>query len=434
MITFAITDESEAPRIGNRMLKAGLVWAVASLLAACGGKDSDTGSSSVGGASARSTGGTSPLADPASGGRATGGVSGIGATGGSPMSNATGGATIVSGIGGSFPGGGSGAKATGGAFYASGGATSVPGSGGTATPSASGGTVGSSGIGGSSVISATGGTKSTGGSSAKSSTNAGGTSGGSPSTGGTSSVGGAAGGGSGGTQAVAAFTASYVTPYCTRLSECCTQAGFAAPSAASCANTELGFYQASLASGGAQVNNQGISALLGAIQNTCDQFSYALFGALTSGTRPAGSDCTEVSECQGDSMACIVPSSTNAGKCIALTRGKIGDPCAVDCDNTSSCRWSVLGGSVTESAACWDEDGLHCDSNTNKCVALSGVGKSCESFSDCGVHASCMNSVCVAKGKLGESCSNGRSCESTLICNSSYVCEKMSIAWSGSCG
>jgi len=174
--------------------------------------------------------------------------------------------------------------------------------------------------------------------------------------------------------------------------------------------------------------------LLGAIQNTCDQFSYALYDALTSGTRPAGSDCTNVSECQGDSMACIVPGSTSAGKCIALTRGKIGDPCAVDCDNTTSCRWSVFGGSVTESAACWDEDGLHCDSSTNKCVALSGVGKSCESFSDCGVHASCINSVCVANGKLGESCSNGRSCESTLICNSSYICEKMSIAYSGNCG
>jgi len=419
MITSLVTRKSKGPRLRNRIPQAGWVWVVASLLAACGGKEGNATSSSIGGASVNASGGTSPSTNPTGGASSTGGASGTTATGGSLASNASGGATGVPGTGGASSGGASsGTKATGGSSPASGGATFVI----------------SSGTGGSSVASPTGGSKSTGGSSAKSSTSTGGANGGMPGTGGTSSIGGAAGGNSGGAQAVAEFTTSYVTPYCSRLAECCIQAGYAAPTATSCADTELEYYQESLADGDAQVNSAVISALLGAIQNTCDQPSYALLASLTLGTRPVGSDCTNVSQCQGDSVACIVPSSTSVGKCIALTRGRVGDPCTVGCDNTSTCRWSVFGGSVTDTAACWDEDGLQCDSVTNQCVALSGIGNYCESFTDCGVHASCINSACVAKGKLGESCNNGRSCESTLLCNSSYICEKMSIAWSGSCG
>lgn len=279
------------------------------------------------------------------------------------------------------------------------------------------------------------GTSSTGGSSFKVASTATGIATGGTSisgtTGGTTSVG---GGASGGTQAVLVFTASYVTPYCTRLAQCCVQAGYSAPSATACQATELGYYQAALANGSAQVNSAAISTLLSSIQNTCDQPSYTLFSDLTTGTWPMGSDCTDVSQCQGDSVACIVPVSASTGKCVPLTRGKVGDSCAVDCDTTSSCQWTINGGTLTESAACWDEDGLRCDSTTNQCVALARPGASCDFSVDCGVHASCMNSVCVAKANVGESCSNGRSCESTLTCNSNSTCEKMSIAYSGSCG
>ena len=230
-----------------------------------------------------------------------------------------------------------------------------------------------------------------------------------------------------------AFTTSYVTPYCAHLATCCIQAGYTAPSASSCAASELQYYEAFLADGSALMNDADVAALLSAIQNTCDQPSYALAFNVTTGTHAIGSDCTDVGQCQGESTACIVPSATSVGKCVALARGKAGDPCAVDCDNTSTCRWTVIGGSLTQTAACWDEDGFRCDSVTNTCVALPGIGNSCDST--CGEHADCLNGVCVAKGNLGDSCSDGRSCESTLICDSSsYTCKKMSIAWSGNCG
>ena len=309
--------------------------------------------------------------------------------------------------------------------------------GGSSEHSASGGTAALLASGGASATLATGGSAATGGSSTKASApSTGGATGGvssTTSTGGSSATGGAAGSSSAGAQAVQAFTTSYVTPYCTRLADCCTQAGYTASSATSCANTELGYYETSLADGSVQVNSTGVAALLNAIQNKCDQPSDTLYSNLTAGTRPIGSDCTDVSRCQGDSVACLIASTASVGKCVALTRGKIGDPCAVGCDNTTSCRWTINGGNATQTAACWDEEGLRCDSGTNTCVSLVGMGNSCDSLT-CGAHADCLNGVCVAKGKLGESCSTGRSCESTLSCNSSYICEKMSIAWSGSCG
>jgi hypothetical protein len=249
--------------------------------------------------------------------------------------------------------------------------------------------------------------------------------------GGTSTAGVATGGSTALATGTQALITSYVTPYCARLAQCCTAAGYVAPTTASCTERELGFYGKSVNDGSALVNTAGVSALLGAIQSTCDQPSYTLFSNLTAGTRPIGSECTDVSQCAGDSVMCQILGSATVGKCVALGRGKAGDACAVNCDNTSTCQWTVMGAGPGV-AACWDEDGLRC-SDTGVCVALTGIGKTCDS-SSCGAHADC-NGVCRARGKLGESCSDGRSCESTLICDSkSYTCVKMSIAWSGSCG
>jgi len=303
------------------------------------------------------------------------------------------------------------------------------------TTHSTGGTSNNSHTGGATTQS-TGGTSSyahTGGATAYSS---GGASGGTSSyahTGGATTVGGSAGSSSAGAAAVQTFTTSFVTPYCARLAACCTLAGYAAPTAAACKENELGYYETSLSDGSASVNAAAVSALLAAVQDTCDQPSYALYG-LTSGVRPIGSDCTDVGQCQGDSVACLIPGSATLGKCVTLTRGKVGDPCAVGCDNTGNCRWTMNGASPNETAACWDEDGLRCDSVSGTCAALTGLGEPCDSFT-CGVHADCRDGVCVSRGKLGENCADGRSCESTLLCNySTYVCEKMSIAWSGGCG
>jgi hypothetical protein len=464
-------DGAHSKRVSN-CLPAVLAWVVGCVATACGGVEDRVLVSAAGGSSARSasggaaaqvgsggtsatlatggtraTGGSSSKATATSTGGASGGAPSATSTGGSSAPSASGGAAAQAGSGGTSATlatggtraiGGSSSKAsspsTGGV---GGGVTYTTSTGGSSAKSAVGGTTAQLLTGGTSATAATGGTRATGGSSAKaSSSSTGGATGGASSTastGGSPASGGAAGSSSAGAQAVQAFTSSYVTPYCARVTDCCMKAGYSAPGA-SCATTELGYYGALLADGSAQVNSAGVAALLNAIQNTCDEPSYTLYSNLTAGTRPVGSDCTDVGQCQGDSVACLMPSSTSVGKCVTLTRGRSGDSCAVGCDNTSSCKWTIMGGNATQTAACWDEDGFRCDSATNTCVALAGVGNFCDSSVVCGRHADCINSVCVSKGKLNESCANYVSCESTLICNSSYICEKMSIAWSGSCG
>ncbi|HEY5956628.1 MAG TPA: hypothetical protein VIV60_08750, partial [Polyangiaceae bacterium] len=230
------------------------------------------------------------------------------------------------------------------------------------------------------------------------------------------------------------LVSTYVTPYCAKLSECCVKAGFVAPTATACADRELGFYDKSLLDGTASVNDAGVKALLAAIQNTCDQPSYGLYANLTVGTLPVGSTCTDVTQCAGDNVMCQIITTASTGKCIALSRGQLGSACASNCDNTSMCRFTLMGASPgSGTSVCWDEDGLRCDNDTGTCVALSGIGKACD-FGTCGSHADCYNDVCRAKGKLSESCADGRSCESTLICDgTTQTCVKMSIAWSGSC-
>lgn len=406
-------------------------------LSACGGKDKNESSASGGTFSTVTTGGSTATAT-------SGGASTV-ATGGSSLHVSTGGATGTLSTGGSAATGGSGAALTtsagthpmsgGSSSTATGGSGTHPTSGGSSSTVATGGTK-STQAGGTSAYSA-GGTTFTGGSQTAGGTRqVGGTSSARSSTlqsGGSSSSGGTSGSALGGDAAVQSFTTSYVTPYCERLADCCAEEGYSAPSAASCASNELSYYVDSLADGSAQPNNEGIATFLGSIATSCDQPSFALMANLTAGTRPTGADCTDVSQCAGSSVACITSGSATVGKCSPLARGASGDPCSVDCDNTTTCRWSFGGGSAAPATACWDEDGLRCDTVTNTCVPLAGVGQACESL-ECGVHASCVNGKCVAKGKLSESCSDGRSCESTLICNSNHVCEKMSVAYSGNCG
>ena len=251
-----------------------------------------------------------------------------------------------------------------------------------------------------------------------------------------SSSGGSSGGAGGATAysgAATAFVSTYVDPYCTRLATCCATAGLKVPSQAACTNQELNYYVSALNDGTATVNATGVSALLASIQSTCDQPSYALSANLTAGTLPAGAACSDSAQCAGSSVVCEIPTNLTIGKCVVASRGKLGDACLVTCDNTSSCRWTVMGTTSTATAACWNEDGLRCG-DADTCVAISAVGQSCDSFVDCGAHANCYNGLCRANGKQGESCANYNSCESTLICDSkTMTCVKMSIAWTGSC-
>lgn len=255
----------------------------------------------------------------------------------------------------------------------------------------------------------------------------------------TSSVGGATthGGASSATSSASAaletFTTEYAKPYCTRLASCCAAQGIPSSGSADCIERELMSYRDVLAEGSAVVNRAAVKTLLDSLSDSCDQFSYALYGTLVDGLRAEGEPCTDGAQCAGTNVVCVVPANSDLGKCYVLTRGKLGDDCQVSCDQTTSCRSTLLGGTSTGHAACWDEDGLRCDWDTNQCVKFPGIGQACGD-ERCGQNADCISEICVKRGALGDDCSSGPSCGATLTCDpDTHRCVRMSVAWDGSC-
>jgi hypothetical protein len=233
------------------------------------------------------------------------------------------------------------------------------------------------------------------------------------------------------------YVNTFAQPYCTRLAECCIQAGFPAPSLAACEQDELGFVK-HLGDGTSVIDPTAIQTILSGLTNSCDQPSYALLGSTTKGTRQSGEACDDSAQCSGSPVVCLGPegASTTGGKCMTPPRGKVGDGCTVTCDDYTTCSWTTSGGKAPY-AICYDQDGLRCDSVSSTCVSVTAVGAKCSDFNECGEHAECDNGVCQAKKKLGADCGTGAYCDSGLECRNTgdgiYKCVKYSIAWSGSC-
>ena len=231
------------------------------------------------------------------------------------------------------------------------------------------------------------------------------------------------------------YVKTYLEPYCTRLAECCAQAGIPSSGMGPCETYELGFVKY-LDDGSAVIVPSVIQTLLDQLKNSCDQPSYALISATTDGTRLAGQPCVAPDQCAGTPALCLFSAGTTNGTCMTPPRGKAGDGCAVTCDDTTVCKWGT-GGGKSPNAVCYDQDGLRCDSTTNTCVAVAAIGAPCPNFNECGTHAVCSSSgTCQATAKVGQDCSNGKYCDSSLQCISSGTssrCQNLSIAWSGSC-
>jgi hypothetical protein len=237
-----------------------------------------------------------------------------------------------------------------------------------------------------------------------------------------------------GTDALSAGAQEYVTtylePYCARLSECCAQAGIPYSGLGPCEAYELGFVKY-LNDGTEVVVPSVIQTILDQLKNSCDQPSYALIGGTTDGTLLSGQPCVAVDQCAGEPALCL------NGTCMTPPRGKAGDGCAVTCDDTSVCKWGLSEGKSPYSV-CYDQDGLRCDSTTNTCVAVTGVGKPCTDYSECGAHAECASGTCQAFAQAGQACSPGPRCDRNLSCTADsagtkYTCQTLSVAWSGSC-
>ena len=225
------------------------------------------------------------------------------------------------------------------------------------------------------------------------------------------------------------YVNTYLQPYCTRLAECCAQAGIPYSGQGACEAHELGFVKY-LDDGSEVIVPSVIQTVLDQIKASCDQPSYALIGATTDGTRTSGQPCVAVDQCAGTPALCL------SGTCMTPPRGKAGDGCAVTCDDATDCKWGTSGGKSPNSV-CYDQDGLRCDSTTNTCVPVTAIGAVCTDYSECGAHAACSNGTCQALAKSGQDCGSGPGCDSNLQCVSSsgtaYTCQPLSIAWSGSC-
>jgi hypothetical protein len=224
------------------------------------------------------------------------------------------------------------------------------------------------------------------------------------------------------------YVTSYVTPFCSRLATCCAQNGFPTPKPGACEADQLGFAK-SLDDGSSVINPSGIQTILTMLQDSCDQPSFALLASTTKGTRAAGAPCEDASQCEGESTICL------NGKCVVPPRGKAGDACAVTCDDYSICKWTTSQGRSPYSQ-CHEPDGLRCDYGSFTCVPLKAAGDKCADSTECGAHSDCSYGTCVARTKLGADCSR-IPCDRGLQCGngtgSAYICQKASIAWSGSC-
>jgi hypothetical protein len=232
------------------------------------------------------------------------------------------------------------------------------------------------------------------------------------------------------------YVNTYLQPYCTRLAECCAQAGIPYSGMGACEAYELGFVKY-LDDGTEVIVPSVIQTLLDQMKNSCDHPSYALIDATTDGTRTSGQPCVAVDQCAGTPALCLMTGTTGSGTCMTPPRGKPGDGCAVTCDDTTVCKWGTSGGKSPNSV-CYDQDGLRCDSTTNTCVAVTAIGKACTDYSECGAHAECSNGTCQAVAQLGQDCSGSQRCDRNLQCIASsggtnYTCQTLSMAWSGSC-
>jgi hypothetical protein len=226
------------------------------------------------------------------------------------------------------------------------------------------------------------------------------------------------------------YVNTYLQPYCTRLAQCCAQAGIPSSGTGPCESYELGFVKY-LNDGSAVIVPSVIQTLLSQINSSCDQPSYALIGATTDGTRTSGQPCVAPDQCAGTPALCL------NGTCMTPPRGKAGDGCSVTCDDTTVCKWGVSSGKSPYSV-CYDQDGLRCDSTTNTCVPVSAVGAACPAYPECGAHAQCTNGTCRALARVGQDCGSGQRCGPSLQCVSNAsgtteTCRTLSLAWSGSC-
>jgi hypothetical protein len=145
----------------------------------------------------------------------------------------------------------------------------------------------------------------------------------------------------------------------------------------------------------------------------CDE----VFGP-AQGTKAPGETCDQDDDCAPSSEGKVDCATSFAGtaqvrKCQVQVRGKAGDkPCIGSVEGGSTLSNGGFDDPPSKGFLCYDQDGLHCDSTSDACVAYKAVGESCTSSGfarDCVAGAYCdqTQKTCLARKPVGATCSEG---------------------------
>lgn len=151
-----------------------------------------------------------------------------------------------------------------------------------------------------------------------------------------------------------------------------------------------------------------------------------------SGSTPAGDLCLEESACQyGPDEFALCQASTEADvheklqRCHRLSRGKLGDACALTLMHGGRPQLTTAGGLPFPafSKYCALADGLECDPFQRTCVAVPKLGETCPGGRTCAPGSFCDHDVCVAPVPLGSHCTGANDFMEQPECVAGAHCE-----------
>ncbi len=216
--------------------------------------------------------------------------------------------------------------------------------------------------------------------------------------------------------------------YCSVAVGCCS-GSFGFPSVATCADAVVGRMPvASISSGAVSVDLQKVELCRTSIATTrdCKATPDHPCRDLYIPAQLPGQACSDRRECvqAGDGVDCVLDGSSTspAGVCSAITRGKSGDVCLSTCVGDGPCAPITRVGSTA--VVCYLPEGLYCDTTeeTPTCKPILQEGELCGDVYSCGVDAECYYESTLPGGPtLCESAPgwigcDDSGCEGDLVC------------------
>ncbi|HYP88218.1 MAG TPA: hypothetical protein VEQ59_08690, partial [Polyangiaceae bacterium] len=136
---------------------------------------------------------------------------------------------------------------------------------------------------------------------------------------------------------------------------------------------------------------------------------------VTKGTVAEGAPCANGTECAsspGPSTCLITTNGSEVGVCKTVPHATAGQTCLFTCRAGEDCRSTTYGSATDTIALCFEDEGLYCDVESQRCKALLALGAACTGNDQCGIAAFC-STTCQKRGTVGEPC---RPCLDSLMC------------------